>query len=98
MAIVSLVGRIVMEYRPFQEEEPEVENPTSNPLTSTALNNYPVSSDGTKVRLRAVETEAEFFLKFLNVTTLRWLIWIQTISSALIILFQVILNCIYVSL
>jgi len=78
-----------MEYKQFQEEDPDIDiQRTGSHSASTTLNNYPVS-DGTKVRLRAVETEAEFFLKFLNVTILRWLILIQTVSSGLIMFFQV---------
>ncbi len=73
-----------MDYRPFQEEEPEV--PGSQQIG--AQNNL-IGSGGGKVRLRAVETEAQFFLKFLNVTILRWLILVQIVSSVLIVLFQV---------
>lgn len=47
------------------------------------------STIGNKVRLRAIESESEYFLKLMNVTVLRWFALIQAIATGIIFLSQV---------
>lgn len=42
-----------------------------------------------RLRLRAIETESEFFLKLLNVSAIRWLALVEACASAIIVLSQV---------
>jgi len=76
-------------YRQFEEDSADQTNQTTHHVYFQQTNN--IHQDGKHVRLRAIETESEFFLKTMNVTALRWLAWIQTGAAVTVFVSQILL-------
>jgi len=72
---------------------PSSSNSSSNNRRESLQLNNAVRGSGNKhiVRLRTVETEADFFLKLLHVTSIRRLLWVQKAMTLVVFLSQVLL-------
>jgi hypothetical protein len=75
------------------ENYEKLTNPIEHHHSDQSPITIPQQSGGgrlSRLRLRAVETEQEFFFKVLNISTLRKLLLIQASCSTAIVFFQVI--------
>ncbi|ODN01946.1 hypothetical protein Ocin01_04747 [Orchesella cincta] len=88
-------------YVAFQDEDDDIQAPTGNRQPSP-VSDFELMVNGTaggqsqrkRVRLRAVETEREYFLNLMNVDLFRKLVSVQSGASIVIVLCQIVLYAI----